>query len=122
MRKKDLNPKNYNLTPDVSANLDDLCQRVNLLEMLYGKPFVVTSGLRSKADQMRINPKAPNSKHVLGCAVDISDPRKELQNWLIKNVEALTDAELWCEHFDATPTWVHFQSIAPGSGKRFFKP
>jgi uncharacterized protein YcbK (DUF882 family) len=128
---KDLNPKGFPQAAEITSNLTDLANRVNELMVAYGKQFVVTSGLRSKDDQIRIY-KAKGitdlklipmgSKHLSGQAVDISDPKKDLQAWCLKNVEVLKDIGLWCEDFGSTPNWVHLQSAAPKSGKRFFKP
>lgn len=119
------------LPSEVQVNLLELCKRINTVRQIYGKPMTVTSGLRTMAehlaiykakgitDQSRIPMK---SKHLSGEAVDISDPKRELQAWCKANVAVLEAANLWCEDFSATPNWVHFQSIAPKSGKRFFMP
>jgi uncharacterized protein YcbK (DUF882 family) len=116
----ELNPKKYELTPEQEANQKLLHTAVNHIRKLYGKPMHVTSGVRSMADQMRINPKAPKSKHLLGQAVDIADPTGELYKWLKANPEALKDAGLWCE--EGTVGWCHLQVVPPKSGKRWFKP
>jgi hypothetical protein len=115
---KELNPKNYETTAEVAANLDDLLVRVNKVRKGYGKPMRVSSGLRSQADQQRINPKAPKSKHLTGQAVDIADPKGELKAY----IKANPPDDLWFEDFDHTPGWVHMQSVPPKSGKRFFIP
>lgn len=126
-----INTHKFPETIEITHNLDHLVKCVNELQKLYGKQFVVTSGLRSKDDQIRIYKakgitdikKIPmGSKHLSGQAVDISDPKKELQTWCLKNVEILKDIGLWCEDFGSTPNWVHMQSVPPLSGKRFFKP
>lgn len=119
---KELNPHNYPTTSEQDANLKTLLYRVNLIRTAYGKPMTVTSGLRSDADQARINPNAPKSKHLLGAACDISDPNRELQAWIKNNIDILENAELWCEAFESTPNWCHFQIFPPKSGNRFFKP
>lgn len=118
----DLNPHRY-LTTDVEdGNMSILFDRLSKLEAFFGKPFVVTSGLRSMVEQMRINPKAPSSKHIYGQAADIYDPKQELQTWCYDNVEHLEAIGLWCEDFRSTPNWVHFQIVPPRSGHRFFVP
>lgn len=119
---KELNPHSYPTTPEIDSNLQTLLVRINKVRTAWGKPMTVTSGLRSAADQARINPKAPKSKHLLGAAVDIYDPTGELKTWLKANPHVLIDSELWCEAAEATPTWCHFQCIPPGSGNRWFKP
>jgi hypothetical protein len=34
----------------------------------------------------------------------------------------LRDLGLWMEHPDKTPTWLHIQTVPPGSGNRVFWP
>lgn len=119
---KELNPKNYPTTQEQLSNLKDLINKISIIREAYGKPMTVTSGLRSQADQARINPSASKSKHLLGAAVDISDPNGDLKDWLKSNIKLLEQTGLYCEHFDHTPTWVHLQILPPKSGKRFFIP
>lgn len=118
----ELNTHNCEITPEIEANLEDLIVRMSKLREAYGKPMTVNSGLRSAADQARINPKAPHSKHMTGEAVDIGDRDSTLKVWVAMNEKLLEEIGLWCEDFGSTPGWVHFQSVPPKSGKRFFIP
>jgi Peptidase M15 len=118
----DLNPHQYETTPEQISNMEKLFKSLTQL-IAAGAPIVtVTSGLRSDADQARINPSAPKSKHLIGAAADIYDPHGELAEWVVANVGLLEEAELWCEDLAHTLTWVHFQCISPKSGRRFFIP
>lgn len=119
---KELNPHDYPTTPEQAANLAELLVRVNKLRAAYGSPMIITSGLRSDADQARINPSAPKSHHLTGEACDILDGKKALQKWIKANVPLLESIGLWCEDFDHTPDWAHVQIVPPKSGKRFFIP
>lgn len=118
-------------------NIQELLKRANVVREKWGKPMRVTSGYRTQQDHLRIYSeinarrtkqgleplKVPmSSKHLSGQAIDISDPRGELQQWLMKNADVLLTQGLWCESFDHTLTWVHFQIVPPRSGKRFFIP
>lgn len=106
---------------EYAANLKNLLPKVNKIRSTYGKPMTVTSGIRTSADQARINPKAPKSKHLTGNAVDIYDPKLELTKWLKgPGSKILEEAGLYCEEGNAN--WVHFQDIAPKSGRRWFLP
>lgn len=116
----ELNPNKYLTTPEIDANLAVLLERISLVRLEWGRPMIVTSGLRSHADQMRINPKAPNSHHLRGEAVDIADRTLELTMWLKGNPDILKNAQLWCE--DGCSNWAHFQIVPPSSGKRWFIP
>ena len=61
------------------------------------------------------------SAHLKGSAVDISDPDGSLYDWCKAHEALLVSAQLWCEEKDDQKR-VHFQTYAPPSGKRFFKP
>lgn len=119
---KELNPHNYPTTPEIDKNLNTLLQAINKVRQAYGKPMTVTSGLRSQADQQRINPAAPKSKHLLGAAVDIADTDGCLKRWINDHMDVIADADLYLEDFAHTLTWVHFQCLPPKSGKRMFIP
>lgn len=116
---RELNPHGRPTTPEIDTNLQKLVEALNVVRLAYGKPMVVTSGLRSQADQARVNPSAPKSKHLIGAAADIADDGS-LKVWLIAHPEVLERAGLWCEQ--GTVGWVHFQVIPPGSGHRWFLP
>lgn len=132
---KELNPKNFPLDKTQAANLIVLHEKINLVRTAYGKPMTVTSGFRSKEDHIRIYREIAQRKHVeleafripmgsahlKGCAVDIADPDGSLMQWCRDNVALLVELELWIEDDVATPR-VHFQTYAPKSGSRFFKP
>lgn len=126
MKLSDLNPHNVATNVEIDANLKILLERLQTLETEYvkhgGLPFHVNSGLRSEADQMRINPKAMHSKHLIGAAADISDPSAQLWTFVVDNMPMVEAIGLWMEDKSATPTWVHFQCQSPKSGSRIFKP
>jgi len=82
--------------------------------------MMVTSGLRSDADQQRINPSAPKSNHLLGNACDILDQSGELYQWCVDNQKLLAEIGLWLETRQGP--WVHMQRVPPKSGRRFFNP
>jgi hypothetical protein len=114
---------------EIQKNLAILLPRINLIRTAWGKPMIVTSGLRTLADHLRIykekgitDPaKIPmKSRHLIGAAVDVSDPKLELTTWLKAVESRLEDAELWCEQ--GNKNWVHFQIIPPASGNRWFLP
>lgn len=117
---QELNPHNYPLDSTTESHLNDLLSRINVVRTAYAIPMTVSSGLRSMADQMRINPKAPHSKHLTGNAVDIADPDGKLYAWCKANEPVLIQAGLYCE--EGTHGWVHFQNLPPLSGHRWFFP
>jgi len=112
---------------EITLNLEELKRRINIIRAAWGKPMIVTSGYRNLQDQKRINPKAMKSKHMMGCAVDIADPKGELYAWLQQNPMLLEAVDLYCElgTVDGPKKWVHFQSKPFGSykpgGTRWFK-
>lgn len=114
---------------EIQDNLAVLLDRVNEIRNEWGKSMTVTSGLRSMADHLRIyaakditdQSKIPmKSRHLIGAAVDISDPDLALTAWLKANPTILENAQLWCE--EGNKNWVHFQIMAPASGARWFLP
>ena len=109
------------------ANAAQLLDRVNpLLERFRaecpGFAVRVNSGFRTPERNAQIPGAARNSKHMSAQAVDIGDASRELAVWCFLNRPALREFALWCEDPRATTTWIHFQSVPPKSGARFFIP
>lgn len=65
---------------------------------------------------------AEHSSHKEGSAVDRYDPRNEIDAWCMANLDKLEQCGIYIEHPDATPTWSHWTTRAPGSGNRVFHP
>lgn len=63
---------------------------------------------------------ATGSKHKQAHAVDVYDPGDVLDR-ILSDMD-LERFGLYREHPDDTPNWCHLQDIAPGSGRRTFKP
>ena len=117
------------------ANLAILLEKMNKVRELWAKPMTVTSGYRSKEDQIRIykdlasqrgqkfdESKIPwGSQHLKGAACDISDPDYKLFDWCKANTAKLEEIGLWMEEKDDQRR-VHFQIYPPKSGNRFFNP
>lgn len=134
----ELNLKKYVLDEIQEHNLNDLLVKINKIRLAYNKPMVVSSGLRSREQQINIyRMKAKNkefpfengifdlkkvplaSKHLIGAAVDIAD-NGDLMEWCKSNIKTLEEVGLWVE--EGTVGWVHFQTQPPKSGNRFFRP
>ena len=118
----DLNKHNFPTTPEIDENLNDLCGRLNVFLEKYSLPVGVNSGLRNAELQAQVNPKAPNSNHLVGRAADIHDEGNNLMNFVLENMELAKGLDLFFEHFNFTPTWVHIQIVSPRSGHRIFIP
>ncbi len=110
-------------------NAEFLINKVNQLWAVYeaqngNRPLIVSSGYRTKAINASIKGSAKISNHMLGKAVDIQDTQKVIQRWLKTPIglKSLEDADLYCEDFSFTKTWVHLQTTRPNSGMRFFIP
>jgi uncharacterized protein YcbK (DUF882 family) len=119
---QELNPHGYETTSEQDANLATLLERINKVRDAWATPMVVTSGLRSQADQARINPSAPKSKQLTGQACDIRDTDGSLAKWIQDNMLLMEEIGFWFEDFSHTNGWVHFQIVPPSSGKRVFIP
>lgn len=120
--RQELNPRGYPLSLEQECNFSHLYMAVNVLRYECGIPFVITSGFRSKEDQIRINPKAMNSAHMQAAACDIQDKDKSIWNWLMMHLDDVVDVGVYLESKTYTPTWVHMQVIPPKSGNRIFLP
>lgn len=115
-------------------NLMTLLERVNKVRDAWAHSMIVTSGLRTMKEHLAIyaakgitdQSKIPmKSMHLMGAAVDVADPSRDLQAWCKSHEDLLGTFGLWCEDFNYTSSpsaWVHFQCLPPKSGKRFFIP
>jgi len=117
--------------PELENNLLELLIKINKVRDAYGRPMTVSSGFRSMEEHLEIyrkkgitdKKKIPmKSKHLFCQAIDIYDPKKELQKWIKENVSLMEEIGLWFEDFDSTPNWTHFQIVPPSSKTRFFRP
>lgn len=113
------------LPADIQSNLKMLHERINKLRTAYGKPLKVNDGFRRPQD----NPKngAAKSKHFVGQACDLDDnDAADLWNWVLANLDLMQEIGLWMEDprwtHGSVGTWMHFQIVPPGSGKRIFVP
>ena len=124
----ELNKNNYPCDDKAKTNLVELCRRLNIIREVWGKPMIVTSGLRSDEAQEALiregKTNATRSKHLTGEAADILDSDGSLKLWLQteNGNQLLIDAGLWCESAHSTPNWCHFQTAPPASGNRWFIP
>ena len=119
------------LSNEILDNVQILLTKMNEIRKLWGRPMIVTSGVRSMKHHIEIYAKKGitdlkkipmKSKHLTGEACDIFDMNHDLQKWCLANEDILVRLDLWCEDFGYTPQWIHFQIVPPKSGKRFFIP
>lgn len=131
MNKLLSNQANFeDLDKEIQENLNQLFLKVNIIRKEYGKPMIVTSGLRTKKHHLEIYakkgiypPKVPmKSNHLFGRAVDFADADGKLKKWVKENIKLFEEIGLYMEDFSATKTWLHVQINPPKSGKRFFMP
>jgi len=105
-------------------NIKTLHKRIN--KFLETCPFDVkmNDGFRRPQDQ----PKnaATKSKHLRGAAIDLDDDDSAfLWEWVLNNLTRLKECGLWIEDPRWTHgkgTWMHFQIVPPGSGRRIYIP
>ena len=123
---QELNSHQYPTTPQIDTNLNTLLTKLNVIRAAYGVPMIVTSGLRSEAQQEALiasgKSNAPKSHHLTGEAADIQDLDGKLRDWVKLNMELMEKVGFWFEDFDHTPGWVHWQIVSPKSGNRVFIP
>ena len=120
------------MTELIQSNAAETVRRLNLLLLAYeedtGLPLPmkdgshVASGWRPLAVNDATSNAAAHSKHITGQGGDIYDPERDLARWVMAHQAILEQIGLWCEDFGWTPTWVHGQTVPPGSGKRIYIP
>lgn len=110
------------VSPDIAVAAQDLLNKVNAFLEHWDREAHMTSGYRSPEYNKTVKGAAPNSNHMSGKAIDISDSDKALAKFCLVKKQLLADYGLWCEDPRTTPTWVHFQSVPPKSGNRFYIP
>ena len=100
----------------------DLVNKLDEIREKYNKPITLTCALRCPIHNKEVK-GALSSKHIAGNAADLSDPNKEIMNWILPKLEELN---IWIENPDATTNWVHIQVVPYGSWKpgmsRIFNP
>lgn len=122
------------LTDEIREHVAELLGRVNLLlSWAYAenvRPALdaktgthVASGWRPKAINDATSNAATASKHLTGEGIDLRDNgTRDLALWCLKNEDALAEIGLWMERPQWTPSWVHLQSVPPGSRRRYYVP
>jgi len=111
------------LTDEIRLNAQETIDRVNrLLEYAGRSVDDVNSGWRPPSINEQIKNAAKRSNHLIGRAVDVRDIDRSLATWVADNADILLVCDLYCEDFRWTPTWVHFQTVPPGSGRRIYIP
>lgn len=109
------------LTDDILANAQIICDRANQLLDAFGVDRAIRSGWRPAAVNSVVG-GATHSRHMTGQAIDVDDRDGSLDEWCKTHVSTLEDIGLWLEIDTATPTWTHLQCVPPRSGNRFFQP
>ncbi len=116
------------LTADIVRNAEQTIARANLLLTAFRSVVAdpeqrkVNSGWRPADINAGTPGAALRSKHMTGQAIDIADPEGDLDEWCLKNPDALARIGLWQEHPSATKGWCHVQIVPPKSGNRVFYP
>ena len=121
------------LPADQKANLKALHAALFDLETAYlksgGKPFKVSSGYRSPAQNSAAG-GAKKSAHMVCKACDFADPDGAIDAWLSQDLQQilLEKLGLWQEQPTATKNWAHLDTNnrpaikRPNCRKRQFNP
>lgn len=110
--------KDHPINEQLDFNLQALLICINKLQLLYGKPFVITSGYRPPEYNAKVG-GAKNSAHLYCQAVDISDPDGEIYDFCTEDI--LLKCGLYKEDNDGGKRkWLHYQTRP--TKNRIFKP
>ena len=128
--------KHKDVTPSRYANAQRLLGKVNsLMQTLIqkGVEFPVNPVTKSQISGDKnggFRPQdcpigASNSAHKECMAVDIYDPKGEIDDYLNHNpeaIEVINDLDMYFEALPYTTGWSHMQIRRTASGRRFFIP
>lgn len=113
-------------TPEIALNAAQTVKAINSFLVITGFDGHVNSGWRPPSLNAATKGAAPKSKHMLGLACDLADPRETLDDFCTEHPELLEQLSLWREAPSATHGWLHLQTVQYGSwtpGKsRTFQP
>lgn len=110
------------ITPLIQANLSKLLDSLNKFRLAYGKPMIVSSGLRTQQANAQLSNAGKKSAHLSGEACDFHDLDRSITNFVMANPGILVECDLYMEAPVATPTWIHLAIRRPPSGNRIFNP
>lgn len=112
------------LTDAINRNAQVTVDKANRLLERAGRSDVdkVSSGWRPASVNDATANAARSSRHLTAEAVDLPDADRTLAEWCVDNLDVLGEIGLWMEDPRWTPTWVHVQTVPPGSGKLVFIP
>lgn len=125
--------KHRDVTPRRLANARGFLVKVNALKAEAERDGVVfkknpaTKSVVSGTQYGGFRPQdcpqgSPGSSHKEGTGIDFFDPDGLIDKWCMANFDKLAAHGIYIEHPDATPTWSHWTTRAPKSGKRAFYP
>lgn len=109
------------ITKEMSENALLLITLANCVLEDFGEYRTINSGYRDPETNRKAG-GSPRSKHLTCQAIDLEDRDRELKIYCMKRLDLLEKYDLYMEHPDKTPTWVHLQLVAPKSGNRVFYP
>jgi hypothetical protein len=109
------------LSEEKMKNAFTIIAKASELLSAFGEKRLVRSGWRPENLNKQMG-GSPTSQHIWCNAIDLEDNDGRLKKWCLDNEMRLNEVEIWMEHPDYTPTWVHWQRVPPKSGNRFFKP
>lgn len=110
------------ITPLMRTNLSKLLDALNKFRQAYGKPMIVTSGLRTQQQNDQLSNSGKKSAHLSAEACDFADIDRSITNYVLANPNILVECDLYMEDPGACPTWIHLGIRRPASGNRIFRP
>lgn len=112
------------LTDEIQRNAQVTVDRVNELLARAGRSDIheLRSGWRPQSIDAALGDRPAPSRHITAEASDLPDGDRSLATWCVDNLDVLEELGLWMEDPRWTPTWVHFQTQPPKSGKLVFIP
>lgn len=110
-------------TPEVINNINLLVPKINaFLQDLGIDKVIISSGFRTYSTNKAAGGSS-HSNHMLGLAVDISDPDGSLDKLVSSRDDLKKKYDIWQESPDSTHGWCHLDiKHRPGHDKNTFIP
>lgn len=119
---EDLNTKNHPLTIELLCNAQELCSFLKILFLDYPGELTFTRGYSTGEEQLRINPKNPDSAHTKFSAADVLDIDGAIYRWCLSRLELFVEHGCALESRTFAQKHTHIQMYLPKSGKTIFIP
>lgn len=111
----------YPPTDEMMQSLEDLLEKISMLELELNLSFEMTGGYRPEIMiENHALPGCPHDAHSDCTGIDLHDPNLDISKRLLEDPAILEEVGLYMESPVSSKNHLHLQSRAPKSGNRIF--